>query len=200
MDRFQLIDSLADVIPRPISAGLDTAWLRNLQAAVSSKDEQRIKSALLLVGEQDKGYSVYKIRFSDGNAYVGMTGNLIIERMKQHFIGAKTTESIMKHVETGIGYTFSSLISGLSQSEALVAEKIHIAALQNPMNVVDTKGEEDVLEQAGALLTQLFKILGFKVCYGCHQLLPANSNVFAPAKTISGIGPRCKTCVRKRRK
>lgn len=185
-------------LKQSVRDGLDAEWLARKEAEVFQSGSS--EHLPLLDGEVEHGHSVYKIVFDDGYEYVGVTGRRILTRMTQHLVTRKTP-AIVEHVQTGVGYRFVCLLSGATAKDAYAAEKLHIEWLPKPLNSVNRKDKEAELERAGKLLNQLCEMMGFKVCHGCHKLLPANDSVFESSKrTISGIGPRCKDCKKRRKK
>lgn len=112
-----------------------------------------LSAAYNLPGETEP-HSVYRIDFSTGAAYVGMTGKPIIERLCQHFGDPTNDRSIpwghsviTAHAESGATYSFLCLASGLSKLEARKIERDHIAALEKPLNTFQQSAAHGAVAQ-----------------------------------------------------
>ena len=96
-----------------------------------------IGRAYRLPGEQD-GHSIYAIAFEDGAAYVGMTGQMVMDRLEDHFgegeRGGFGTLAIVERRAAGLAYRFKVLASGLTQEEARWRRDRVIRALEKPLN------------------------------------------------------------------
>lgn len=115
-----------------------------------------------LVGESG-GWSVYRIAFDDGSAYVGITGRSVHERIDTHLgwtdgygneIHAETVEAraqfgtpaIMRRVAAGVACSVEIVASGLTRHQALDIERVEIAALDRPLNAAGpVRGWDDPL-------------------------------------------------------
>ena len=113
------------------------------------------------------GYSVYRIAFTDGAAYVGITARPVIARIEEHF-GATGPQgspdfsdmpisdrfrsglgamAIVERLNAGIGCTVDVLASGLDRSGAMHRETAEIAALEKPLNAAGpVRGWRDPLD------------------------------------------------------
>ena len=112
-----------------------------------------IGAAYQLPGESD-GHHVYRIAFDDGAAYVGITGRMVINRIKEHF-GATGphgepkyydmpiadriehgigTFNIVERLAAGIPCRVEILASGLTKDDARALEGSEIAKLEKPLN------------------------------------------------------------------
>ena len=95
-------------------------------------------------------WNVYRIDFSDGAAYVGITSRQIAIRVAEHFgfdgIGRATGEwtpsgdrtetyGIAERWRQGITARATCVASGLTKGEARSVEKAQIAKISNPINV-----------------------------------------------------------------
>ena len=135
MDRATLVDHVAEFAvgrSRPgsqVLVGMDTASLRDLCTAIR---ERRPWSGLL-AGEVHP-FSVYRIEFADGTAYVGQTGKYVVERVAQHVTGAGSA-AVFKSCKAGVPYRFQVLASGLHGYHALQLERKEIMNLRRPLNV-----------------------------------------------------------------
>ena len=138
MARATLVDHLAEFSPyRPglaIMAGMHTAALRELCAAVRDCREW----SGLLPGEHRDGWSVYRIRFEDGAAYVGITGRTVTHRLGQHLRGDGAA-GVRQRRRAGVAYRFDVLASGLTEREARRIELAEIARLRQPLNVTGAR-------------------------------------------------------------
>ena len=88
-------------------------------------------------GEAD-GWTVYTMRFECGAAYVGITLRSVAERVEAH-IGKSWQEATFAiQMELAAGHTFiiEVIASGLSKQDALERERVEIAALEKPLNVM----------------------------------------------------------------
>ena len=103
--------------------------------------EYFLRSRFPIFPNETFGYSIYRIAFDDGSAYIGRTNQWILDRLSQHFGYNRRwgTPRIMRQVNAGIPYRFACLVSGLSDLEAKVREKIEIHKLEKPLNIKHTK-------------------------------------------------------------
>lgn len=115
----------------------DPDKLRELVATIRKSD------SLLLPGEIWGGYSIYRIDFSDGCAYIGQTRQLIADRIEQHFDqqGSSPFGSNINVFLHGKKYSYEviCLASGLSEYEARVIERKFISDLKNALNSMYAK-------------------------------------------------------------
>ena len=115
---------------RAILAGMDTATLRELCTTVRARAEWSGR----LPGELEGGWHVYRIRFADGAAYVGMTGRTVTERLTQHLNGDGSPR-VRHRRPAGEAYRFDVLASGLTERVARRLERAEIAELARPLNL-----------------------------------------------------------------
>lgn len=102
----------------------------------------RLGSIDLLPGEQPGGWSVYRINFADGSAYVGITCRLIAERLAEHlgcrYLGKpppfRGNESVRRLAGEGVKYCAECLASGLEKAAADVIESREIGKLAKALN------------------------------------------------------------------
>ncbi len=113
--------------------------------------EYLLRSRVTTLPNETFGYSIYCISFGDGSAYIGRTHQWIIDRISEHFgyNGARKTPRIMRRVNAGIPYRFECLVSGLSELEAKIWEKIEINNLEKPLNIKHTKTFSKALFSSG---------------------------------------------------
>ena len=81
--------------------------------------EYLLRSRVTMLPNETFGYSIYRIAFGDGSAYIGRTNQWILDRISQHFGYNRSwgTPCITRQVNAGIPYRFACLASGLSRSE-----------------------------------------------------------------------------------
>ena len=131
----EVLGTDADEIPQYLLDDLDK--LRKLVDVLRKADD------LLLPGEVHRGYSIYRIDFSDGCSYVGLTKQLIVDRVEQHFgqHPLRTFGSNINVFRHGKEYSYEiiCLASGLSKYEARVAEQNFIFTLKNALNAMYAK-------------------------------------------------------------
>ena len=162
MDRATLIDHVAEFGPstleRSILAGIDTAVLRELCASIRDSSE-RTRSGILageqsgdrvieigtelafasqswavrLAGEQAGNWHVYRIRFADGSAYVGMTRKAVSERVAQHLQG-EGSPAVSQRRAAGVAYRIEVLASVRTERAARLTENREISKLPRPLN------------------------------------------------------------------
>ena len=109
--------------------GLHTAHLLELCTTIAGGGKH-----LSLPGEVG-GWSVYRIQFSDGAAYVGMTGRPVLDRIAQHLDGSGSP-AVGRHCVGHLEYRFDVLASGLSEQRARERERREIRALPCPLNTM----------------------------------------------------------------
>ena len=110
--------------------GLHTAHLLDL-CTTTAGDRNRLS----LPGEAAGGWSVYRIQFSDGAAYVGMTGGPVLDRIARHLDGSGSP-AVGQHCVGRLEYRFDVLASGLSEQQAREREGREIRALPSPLNTM----------------------------------------------------------------
>lgn len=93
------------------------------------------KQVEMSLGQQGPGYSVYKINFRDGHAYVGISEN-VVERIKQHFASEEGSKAVYERFSAGEEFWFEVLASGLTKAQARENEKVHIRGLSHPLNEI----------------------------------------------------------------
>ena len=135
MDRGTLVDHVTEFAagwrPDPtILAGMDTATLRELCTTV----RDRAAWSGRLSGELASCWHVYRIQFTDGSAYVGMTGRTVVERLTQHLSGDGSLR-VRQRCMAGVAYRFDVLASALTERMARQIERVEIAKLARPLNV-----------------------------------------------------------------
>ena len=84
---------------------------------------------------QESGYSIYRIRFKDGAAYVGISED-VVERIKQHFTSEKGSRAVYERFSAGEEFQFEVLSSGLTEDQAREDEKVLIKSLPHPLNEI----------------------------------------------------------------
>ncbi|MDE2821938.1 MAG: GIY-YIG nuclease family protein [Chloroflexota bacterium] len=119
-----------DLYRRRLAAGLTTEHLHKLCASINRGDW----STWSLPGEAG-GWSVYRIQFADGAAYVGMTGFSVLSRIARH-LGGDGSSAVRQHIKDGHDdYRFAVLASGLTEKQARERERHEIRALPRPLNM-----------------------------------------------------------------
>ena len=115
---------------RRLAAGLTTEHLHKLCASITRGDW----STWSLPGEAG-GWSVYRIQFADGAAYVGMTGLPVLSRIARH-LGGDGSSAVWQHIKDGHDdYRFAVLTSGLTEEQARERERHEIHGLSFPLNM-----------------------------------------------------------------
>ena len=87
------------------------------------------------LGQQKSGYSVYKISFKDGCAYVGKSED-VVERIKQHFTSGEGSNAVYERFSAGEEFQFEVFVSGLAKDQAEEHEKALIKSLPHPLNEI----------------------------------------------------------------
>ena len=152
MDRATLVEQVAEFAPRnwlqgPVSrdptrlrppwdrrvilVGMDTATLRAMCGTI------RANAAWsgCLPGEVPAGWSVYRIRFADGAAYVGQTHHRVVWRLAQHLSGDGSPR-VLQRRNAGVAYRIDVLASGLlTERVAQRIERAEIAKLAKPLKL-----------------------------------------------------------------
>lgn len=82
---------------------------------------------------QRKRWSVYRISYADGAAYVGQTGRSVSGRVAEHLA---STPSIRQRSLVGLSADVEVLAQGLTRRQALRRERREIARLRRPLNIV----------------------------------------------------------------
>ncbi len=117
----------------------------------SSPKLRRGKAATpLLPGEQRSGWSVYRVVFADGAAYVGITRLPVAERLAQHLglensldpaapplalrRAIRSNGAILRRAQAGVRYRFRVLAAGLDGWQARTFEDAAIRRLKRPLN------------------------------------------------------------------
>ena len=138
MNRAMLIEHVTEFAPfHPgcnIMAGMHTAALRELCETIRERREW----SGLLPGETRDGWSVYRIQFEDGAAYVGMTGGAVIARMGRHLHGDGAA-GIGPRCRAGVAYRLDVLASGLTERAARRVELVEIGKLRQPLNMTGSR-------------------------------------------------------------
>lgn len=104
----------------------------------------------LLPGEVWGGWSVYRIAFADGAAYVGMTRRPVAERLAEHLAlehsldfdapplerrqAIRGSDAVLRRAAAGVRYRFRCLASGLDEWQARTLEDAAIRRLKRPLN------------------------------------------------------------------
>ena len=118
-------------------------------------DRSRLVSLLAAIvpplpGEERDGWSVYRIAFADGAAYVGTTGRPVAERLAEHLglehsldldappLGRRqailSNGAVLRRAAAGVRYRFRCLASGLDEWQAKTIEDAAIRRLKRPLN------------------------------------------------------------------
>ena len=114
-----------------ILVGMDTATLRAMCGTI------RANAAWsgCLPGEVPAGWSVYRIRFADGAAYVGQTHHRVVWRLAQHLSGDGSPR-VLQRRNAGVAYRIDVLASGLlTERVAQRIERAEIAKLAKPLKL-----------------------------------------------------------------
>ena len=161
MNREILISAIAtrpEARPPVILNGLPDSML--VSAVLAKKDYEKgritdleylLRSRATMLPNETLGYSIYGIFFGDGSTYIGRTHQWILDRISQHFGYNRSwgTPRIMSRVNAGIPYRFECLVSGLSELEAKIWERIKINKLEKPLNIKHTKTFSKALFSTG---------------------------------------------------
>ena len=144
MPRATLVEHVAEFAPRHpghvILTGLHTATLRELCA--TARDRRTWSGRL--PGELVRGWHVYRILFADGSAYVGMTGQPVVERLGQHLSG-NGSPRVWQRYRDGAAYRFDVLASVRTEHAAQNIEHAEIAKLAHPLNLAGPVNREQHL-------------------------------------------------------
>ena len=128
-----VLAALPDWTLRRIAAA--RARLPQRGANITVEDYKRIAESYNLPGE-GSGHSVYRIAFDDGTAYVGLTGQGIVERLKNHLGLERSvgTFRICQRYLAGVRFRVECLASDLTRSQARAIEDREIRKLVKPLN------------------------------------------------------------------
>ena len=129
---------------RRLFGGLHTAHLLELCTTIAADGDR--KQPLNLPGEAG-GYSVYRIQFADGAAYVGMTSQPVFRRIARHLNGEGSTE-VWRHFAGSLEYRLDVLASGLSERRAREREAREIRALPSPLNKMIPRQSRPAIDPA----------------------------------------------------
>ncbi|MCY3929327.1 MAG: hypothetical protein OXG81_13755 [Acidobacteria bacterium] len=161
---------MTTLVHADLRAGACRQWLATLDApaaerraqarrqvdatGLSAADRERVARLLaagapLLPGERG-GWSVYRVVFADGAAYVGITSLPIAERLAQHLglensldpaapalalrRAIRSNGAILRRAQAGVRYRFRVLASGLDEWQAKTFEDAAIRRLKRPLN------------------------------------------------------------------
>ena len=89
--------------------------------------------AVRMAGEQAGNWHVYRIRFADGRAYVGMTSKAVAERVAQHLCG-EGSPAVRQLRDAGVAYRIEVLASVRTERVARRIENREISKLPRPLN------------------------------------------------------------------
>ena len=145
MNRAALIARLSRHVHPPVLDALPTDWMRQAVAALDAPQNSPTVDSLQAIGRafqmpgESEGYSVYRLTFADGSAYVGMTGRDILDRIEEHFGAGERGDGIGSHAiqnRAALGaWRIEVLASGLSRDNARALERQEIARLPAALNV-----------------------------------------------------------------
>ena len=133
---------LIDILARTTKASI--VFLEALPLATLRQLERGATNALL-PGEVPR-YSLYRISFDDGTAYIGITSREITRRLKEH-IGDDGPPSwwMQPKLDAGVSFRCVCLASELTEQQADELERFHIQKLEKPLNKVHAKKNRYIL-------------------------------------------------------
>lgn len=119
-------------------AGMHTSVLR--EVCTSVRDGRGWSG--LLPGETRGRFSVYRIQFEDGTAYVGMTGGTVVDRVSIHLFSNNGSPKVRAQYIAGVAFRFDVLASGLAGVHASRVELDEIGKLRRPLNVIGARSHD----------------------------------------------------------
>ena len=81
------------------------------------------------------GYSIYRITFKDGAAYIGISED-VTERIKKHFEDGEGSNEVYERFSKGEYFRFEILATNLTEEQAKSDEKALIKGTDNALNKV----------------------------------------------------------------